>query len=188
MKKKAKKFAEKFGVFLDSFLVLGIFLVVIFSVLSVLNMTPKYKPYPKRQDAVLGTTDSEYINLISGENKQDGISTEKITQTSDESFTIFMRHMAHGDGTYKNEAFTIVNQTPEDKTISVSSAFEEVSDGTQISLLVDNVKYVILSKDGTMYPPSIHVESGETIPVSVQIESENDVSFSTDFVLNVGVE
>jgi hypothetical protein len=184
--KSVKRIFEKFGVALDPFIVLALFVIFLVPVITVLNLTPKY--HKNTQPNVLGETDSQFVTIDANQTYAEGISVEKMTQEGDNHYTIYVKQDAHETGTYTNFLFTATNGTKEEATIVLSPVFEGAPDSTKYSVVLDEVKYVLRDENGDTYPPSIYLEPGKSVQLGLMIESPTNVNFTTRFAVEVGVE
>jgi len=188
MMKKLARTVSRFSRFFDPFLVFGIFVLFAVPVITLLNLTPTYNSPQTHTENVLGTTDQNNVSVTTNPEAQAGISVEKMTQTGDNSYTIYVQTDPHQAGAYGNRLFTATNSTHEEKTLVVTSTFENISPDTKVSLLVDSVKFIVRDTDGTTYPPAIYLKPNSSVNVFVEIENASPVNFISGFSLDVTVE
>lgn len=184
--KHLKGLNSKFGKFLDPFLILGIFILFLIPVITVINLTPSQKDIQKTE-SVLGSTDPEHVSVVANTTSADGITVDKVTQNSEKSYTLYVLNDAHPPGTYKNALFTATNGTLDEKKINVASNFESVPAGTVVSLLVDEVRFIILNEDGTIYPPTLYLTADSTLSAEVEIQSPSAVNYASGFSITLTV-
>lgn len=187
MSKQLNRSLSQLSKFLDPFLVLGIFVLFAIPVITVMNLTPGKRP-TQEQSYVLGTTDQSTVSFTANSTAANGIAIEKFTRTTDDSYTMQVQLLPHLAGTYRNTLFTAINGKKEEKKIQVSANFESVAPNTKISIVVDDVKFVILDEDGTMYPPTLYIMPQDTMLASIEVESSEQVNFVTGFSLDLSVE
>ena len=180
--KKSQSVISKFGAALDPFLILGIFILFLIPVITVINLTPGEKTV-RETESVLGSTDPERVSILANTAPAEGITVDKVTQNSEKTYTMYVLHDAHEAGTYTNALFTATNGTPDEKQINITSTFESVPADTTVSLMVEGVRFIILDEDGTTYPPTLYLTPDSATNADIEIQSENDVNFSSGFSL-----
>lgn len=178
---------SKFATFIDPFLVIGIFILFLIPVITILNLTPRTYTIPENEN-VLGTTDATAIRILTNTTPAEGISIDKVSQTSDTSYTLYISHEPHRQGTYDNTIFTAVNNTDSEKRIHVTSTFEGVSPGTIVSIRIEDVRYIVLDSDGTLYPPTITITPDSSVEAGIEINSPDQVNFKTGFSVDLTIE
>lgn len=183
---KLQKFTDKFGIFLDPFIILGILSLFLIPTLTVLNLTPDTMPESQKQ-TVLGTTDTSTVFITPNVEKSDGIWMDGVSQIDDETYTFTFSHSAHKKGQYVNLIFTAENPTEDEKKLHIISGFEGVAMGTKVSVMVNDVKFVVLGPDGKTYPPTIYIQPDEKIQAYLVIENDQDVNFDSGFSLDLHV-
>ncbi|MEA3357782.1 MAG: hypothetical protein U9Q67_05105 [Patescibacteria group bacterium] len=183
-----KRSVSKFSTIFDPFLILGIFVLFLVPVLTVLNLTPIYKPPVVEEKDILGAADPEMFIVAANTEVQDGIYTEMTSQNSPDSFMMHVNMEPRSKGTYQNKLFNVYNPYDEQKTLNITSGFEDIPLGTKISIMVDGVKFVVLDTDGTTYPPTIYVAGGEALDTFIVVEVSEDLNFSSGFGVGVVVE
>jgi hypothetical protein len=181
---KFKKSTEKF---LDPFLVLALLLVFVVPAVAVLNLTPTWRTMDEGAK-VLGTTDQDQLVLIPYQTGAQGLQLIEVNQTTETSYLLTLKNLAHEEGRYINKIFDIANPTQTQKQLAVEPSFQDVPDGTKVSIMIDEVKHVLLDTDGTSYPVGIYLQDEEEFPVYLVLESENDVNHTSQFMLDVNLE
>jgi hypothetical protein len=176
------KFLKKVSKFLDPFLVLGIFTLFLIPVITVLNLTPiVVKP---KQDNVLGAKDQTEAEIIV--HSQDNENFRVIAQSNTEQSTsLKVTAYPNLEGSYTTTILTINNYTEDEKNIGILPSFENSVNDSKISVVVDDVKFVLRDFDGTTYPPSLYIQPGETVDVKLEIENEIDINHSQEFTITV---
>ncbi|MBN2100949.1 hypothetical protein JW710_03585 [Candidatus Dojkabacteria bacterium] len=186
IQKTAKILQEKFGKFLDPFVIFGIVSLFIIPVLVVLNLKPTYNDSP--QNNVLGVSENTTVEIVPNTDKADGILIENVEQPDEENYIIIYDISPQTEGTFKNLSFTISNPSSKEHKIQVSPTFVDTPESSVISLMVDNVKFILHDSNGKTYPPTIYVEPGDEIPVYLVIENQEKVNFETNFSLEAIIE
>lgn len=187
MNKTGRNIMNALGKYLDPFLVLGLFILFSIPVVTLLNLTPTYQPR-QYNDNVLGLADKSTVAITANTVAGDGIAVEKFNQTSRTSYSFQVQMLPHEEGTYKNTLFTATNGTDSEARLNITSNFESIAPNTKVSIVVDEVKFVVLDTDGTTYPPSLYVMPGDTIIASIEIENSSAVNFASGFSLDLTIE
>lgn len=187
MNKSGRNINNTLGKYLDPFLVLGLFLLFAIPVATLLNLTPAYQPR-QHTNNVLGLTDESTVAITANTVASDGITVEKFNQTSQTSYSFQVKMLPHEEGIYKNTLFTATNGTDSEARLNITSNFESIAPNTKVSIVVDEVKFVVLDTDGTVYPPGLYVMPGDTIITSIEIENSSTVNFASGFSLNLTIE
>jgi hypothetical protein len=187
MNNTGRSIKNALGKYLDPFLVLGIFILFAIPIVSLFNLTPGYQP-ARHDDNVLGLADESTVTITANTVAGDGIVVEKFNQTSETSYSFQVRMLPHEEGIYRNTLFTATNGTDSEAQLNITSNFESIAPGTKVSIVVDEVKFVVLDTDGTTYPPSIYVMPGDTLIASIEIEDTSAVNFASGFSLDLTVE
>ena len=113
MNKTVRTAKNALGKYLDPFLVLGIFILFAIPVVTLLNLTPGYKP-PTHNDNVLGLADESTVTITANTVASDGLAVEKFNQTTETSYTFQVQMLPREAGTYENTLFTATNGTDDD--------------------------------------------------------------------------
>ena len=175
------------GKYLDPFLVLGIFILFAIPVITLVNLTPGYRPQTQNDD-VLGLTDQSMVTITANTVASDGIAVEKFNQTTETSYSFQVQLLPRESGTSQNTLFTATNGTNTEAQLNVTSNFESIAPGTKVSIVVDEVKFVVLDSDGTTYPPSIYVMPGDSLIASIEVETATPINFASGFSLDLTIE
>ncbi len=186
MNKTFYKLKKTIVKFLDPFLVLAILVVFAVPAITVLNLTPAWKE-DNSTNAVLGTTDQTNLMLSPYQTMDQGLQVIEVNQTTDTSYSFTIENIPHEKGKYTNKIFDIFNPTDFQKQMAIEPTFKDVPDGTKVSVKIDDTKHVIL-EEGTSYPVGIFLQGKEEFPVYVVVESDNDVNFLSNFILDINLE
>jgi hypothetical protein len=187
MSKTSKTTLSKLSTFLDPFLVVGILVLFTIPIITLLNLTPAHRPAPAKEN-VLGIANQSKLTITPNTIALDGISVEKFTQTTDRSYELQVSLLPHEAGSFQNTLLTAINGTDEEKTINITSEFESFAQGSKVSIVVDDVRFVVLAPDGAMYPPTLYVMPGDSLIASILVESPDQVNFATGFSLDLSIE
>lgn len=183
---KLDTFKNKFAHLLDPFVIMAIVVVFLIPVITVFNLTPQSRPQTNDKQ-VLGVTSSDEITVEANKIISDGISIETVEPNGEDAYVVRLRQLAHKPGKYSNELVTISNPTDKTKRIDIYGIFNGVAEGTKIAVQLENTKYIVLAPDGSLYPPSIYVASGQTMTLGIAIENTTNVNFDTNFALGLKV-
>ena len=187
MKSSLIRFYDRFGHFLDPFLVLALVALLFIPAVTVLNLTPR-RSAVSTERTVLGLADQSSVSVTPATENENGITLEKITQRSDTAYTLYVTHNPHIAGVYKSEVFTLFNGTDEEKRVPVTATFEGYASGTTIAIVINKGKFIVLGPDGSTYPPTIYIQPQKTTVVSIEVDSPTDVNYTTGFSLDLTVE
>ncbi len=185
--KRSQNIFKKIGKYLDPFLVLGIFVLFTIPIITLISLTPGHST-PSQNENVLGLTDLNSVSVTANTTAADGIVVEKMTQNSESSYTIYIQSYPHNKGVYRNSILTATNGTEDEKKIHVTSNFEGVALGTKVSIVVDDVRFIVLDTDGTTYPPTLYVVPSKSMTVDLEITSPSEVNYTTGFSLDLAIE
>jgi hypothetical protein len=187
-REKFYKFKKKTEKLLDPFLVMALLLVFAIPAVTVLNLTPDWDNRADNQPNVLGTTDQTNLSLIPYQSLDQGLQVTEVNQTTETSYSLTVENLPHERGTFTNEIFEIANPTETQKQFAIEPSFKNVPEGTKVSIMLDNVKHVMLDSDGTSYPVGVYLQGGEQFPVYIVVESANNVNYVSNFLLDVNLE
>ncbi|MFH1547486.1 MAG: hypothetical protein ABIC57_03295 [bacterium] len=181
---KISSFVEKFA---DPFLILGIFALFLIPAITVFNLTP-IQFSRNNDDSILGVAETELIKFTENIKSEDGIYVSEFVQTDNKGYKLTITHSTHSLGNYKNLIFTAENPTDKEKILKITSQHEVTDPETEVSIVTGNDNYVLLRKDGSLFPVSIYLKPEEKIEAVLNIESPSDVNFSSTLILNIYVD
>jgi hypothetical protein len=184
---KPSRLLKRFGAFFDPFLVLGIFVLFLIPIITIENLSPSFIKQGHQPD-VLGVTSNKAFVIDPNLAYENGITVAEFQQTTDSSYSFQVQLSAHTAGSFQNMMFSAQNTSEVEKKINITPNFESIAEGTEISVVVDSVKFVILDTDGTIYPPTIYVLPGDSLNAYVRIESETAVNYAGGFSIDLSVE
>lgn len=178
---------KSLGKLLDPFALLGIISLFLVAILTVLNLSPVYKPqYPTKN--VLGITETNTVQLEPNYLKKNGITLTKMTQNNDSSYTLYISMDIQTKGNYKNKLFLAQNGTESEKSLKISLGEGNIPTNTKIAVSIDNTDFILLDEDNKSYPSSIYIQPDESIAPSIKIETEADTNYLMEFNIEVSVE
>lgn len=162
-------------------LILGLFLI---PTLTVLNLSPITQE--NKQSNVLGATSSPNSISIDMINKTDDIFvSENLRKQKDGEYVYTAQVEAReGEKEYSKQIFRISNKSNAQQRLIVSGHTDSTS-GSNFSLKIDGVWYVLRDNSKEMYKREIVLEPNTTKTAYISAYSDNNILFREVFTINI---
>lgn len=184
LKREIKRVQKRLSPFLDPLAVVALIMVVVLPTLAVLNLSPLAKKSVNSNANVLGESDGNPIGVVLVGGIHDYITNESLEFPSEKSYTYTASISSHNQGQYSKPVFQIVNNNSSEKTLELLTTIE-IPSQTQVSIVMNDKEYVLVSTKGEPYTVTIPLEEASENLAYLRIISQNSVLFSNRIELQI---
>ncbi|KKR05591.1 MAG: hypothetical protein UT34_C0002G0098 [candidate division WS6 bacterium GW2011_GWF2_39_15] len=177
VKREIKRFRNSIEKYLDPFAIVAMILVLIIPALAVLNLSPVSKEGVKTNKNVLGESDSSELGFAMVGGVHDYIKEENLDYPEDSLYTYEATIIKHNKGRYSKPILQIENSGSVEQTLLVSGTLE-TPNNMEVSLILDDKSYRLVSREGEPFTISIKVPSQSQEIAYLQLVSNTDSLFN----------
>lgn len=187
LKRELRRYFNRYGKFVEPFMILALVMLFILPILSVKNLTPHTGKAPELNAENLNVLGVEVGNGQPFEIYEVGgmhnyIQNEKLTKLDSGSYQFSTKILLRKAGLYNKPILQVSNPTQDDVTLELSlKDFENSS--TQIGLLVDKTNFVLHDSNGLIYSHQITIKSGQNVTLYLDVRNEVAVNFNEEITL-----
>lgn len=183
-KREFKRFAKKYGKFVEPFAILALIMLFILPVASVLNLSIDFKQNGRVKQEVLGVTSDSKVVLEKVGGIHPIIHNEKLLQSTENLYEYSANINKRPEGSYDKPVMVISNNTIFDQKVTFTLN-QGVSSDTLIGLSYNNTNYFLSTPQGETYPHILKLSQGESIRLSILIRNPNNVLFEDSISIGV---
>jgi hypothetical protein len=184
LKREIKRIQRKLSPLVDPLAIVAMILVVLLPTVAVLNLSPLSKDGVQTNKRVLGEMDGKPIGFALVGGIHEYIKEEIIDFPTDTSYKYTATISPHQKGRYSKPAFQITNDNSVEKTLEITGSVT-IPSQTQISIILDNHEYVVVSSKGEPFTLTVPVKAGSEDIAYIKIVSQNSVLFSNAVELEI---
>lgn len=177
VKREVKRIRNKLGSMLDPIAIIGMLLLLLLPTLTVMNLSPRTKGSSVNDRNVLGEQDNPNIGVVLVGGIHDYMKEELLDFPAEGIFRYRNTIIAHEKGRYSKPILQIVNNSSDIKDVSVSAILYQPSN-TEVSLILDEKEYILVSKQGEPFTHSIKLDGKSDDIAYLKFASSNKVSFN----------
>ncbi|MCA9375023.1 hypothetical protein KC622_01690 [Candidatus Dojkabacteria bacterium] len=184
-KREIKRFANRYGKFLEPFAILAMIALFILPIASVLNLSIGFKQNDSVKQEVLGVTSDSKVLIEKVGGTHPVVYNEKLIQTSENVYEYSTYIRKRATGSYDKPILTITNNTLFDQEITFTLNKSDSTD-TLIGVLYNRTNYFLSAPDGETYSHTLKLSPGQSMPISITLRNNANVLF--DDSISIGIK
>ncbi|MBI2357218.1 hypothetical protein HYV12_04175 [Candidatus Dojkabacteria bacterium] len=182
IKREIKRFRNKVGKYMDPLAIIAMILVLLLPALTVINLSPLSKSNVKTNKNVLGEAVGKDLGFVLVGGVHDYIKEELLDFPSEDTYQYVATIIKHNPGRYSKPIVQIVNENSQEQAVTVSALMATTSN-TEVSIIVNEKEYRLVSSEGEPYTTSIVLPSKSENIMYLKLVTQTPTLFNNNIEL-----